>query len=62
MSAAIWAKTDAVFYGCDIPTISSYLGQIHLRADSLSENGIKNIPVVGNVLEPECRKLLAAYS
>lgn len=62
MSAAIWARVDAVFYGCDIPTISKFMGQIHLRSDQLSENDIKTVTVTGNILEKDCRRLLANYA
>ena len=62
MSAAIWARVDTVFYGCDIPTISKFMGQIHLRSDQLSENDIKTVTVSGNILEKDCRKLLANYA
>jgi tRNA(Arg) A34 adenosine deaminase TadA len=62
MSAAIWAKVDALFYGCDIPTITQFLGQIQQRASRLSKNSIKLVPVAGDILEPECRKLLTAFA
>jgi tRNA(Arg) A34 adenosine deaminase TadA len=62
MSAAIWAKIDALFYGCDIPTISQFLGQIQLRASSLSKNSINPVYVAGNILDEECRQLLANYA
>jgi tRNA(Arg) A34 adenosine deaminase TadA len=62
MSASIWAKIDALFYGCDIPTISQFLGQIQLRASSLSKNSINPVYVAGNILDEECRQLLANYA
>jgi len=62
MSAAIWARIDTVFYGCDIPTISKYMGQIELRANTLADSGFKAIQVKGDVMFKECEELLKRYA
>src|SRR6056297_4279185 len=62
MSAAIWARIDTVFYGCDIPTISKYMGEIELRANTLADSGFKAIQVKGDVMFKECEELLKRYA
>jgi len=62
MSAAIWAKIDTVFYGCDIPLIAKYMDQINVRAEDLLKAAFLNINVAGGVCEVECRELLRKYS
>lgn len=61
MSAAIWAKIDTVFYGCDIPLITKYMGQIDLRAEKIAEFGSTNILVQGGFMIDECEVLLKEY-
>lgn len=46
MSAAIWAKMDTIFYGCDIPTISRYMKQIDMRASSFSPHSFTEMSIV----------------
>ena len=62
MSAAIWARVDAVFYGCDIPTISTYMDQIDLRADAIAESSFSNTYLEGKIMITECEQLLKKYS
>ena len=62
MSAAIWSKIDTVFYGCDIPMISNYMGQIQLRADTLAESAFVETHVCGEIMIDECEELLKKYS
>ena len=62
ISAALWAKIDTVFYGCTIPTISKYLGQIHLRAEKIAESGFKDTLITGEIMVSECELLLKKYS
>jgi len=61
MSAIIWSKINTVFYGCDIPTISNYMGQINIRADEFAKFSISNIELKGGILADECRELLEKY-
>lgn len=62
MSAAIWARVDTVFYGCDIPEIKKYMDQIDLRAEELLNAGFVKISIGGGVNKSECRNLLIKYS
>ena len=62
MSAAIWSKIDTVFYGCDIPMISNYMGQIQLRADTLAESAFVETHVCGEIMIDECEELVKKYS
>ena len=62
MSAALWARIETVYYGCTIPLISKYMGQIHLRADTIAEAGFSATYIEGKVMISECEKLLKKYS
>ena len=62
MSAAIWARIGTIFYGCDIPTISKYMGQIDLRADTLAESGFTDTRIEGEIMSKECEDLLKRYA
>jgi len=62
MSATIWARIDAVFYGCDIPTIATYMDQINLRAEDLLTSGFRSLEVRPDVMATECLELLKKYS
>jgi len=62
MSAALWARIETVFYGCSIPLISKYLGQIHLRAGTVAESGFSSTHVKGDIMITECEQLLKKYS
>src|SRR6056297_4206519 len=62
MSAAIWARIDTVFYGCDIPTISKYMGEIHLRAGTVAESGFSPTHVKGDIMITECLRLLDKFA
>lgn len=62
ISAALWAKIDTVFYGCTIPMISKYLGQIHLRADKIADSGFKDTYIKGEIMVSQCELLLKKYS
>jgi len=62
MSAAIWAKIDTLFYGCDIPTIASYMDQIDISAERINRHSFRSVKLMGGLLRNECEKLLEAYS
>lgn len=62
MSAAIWAKIDHVFYGCDIPAISERMDQINLSSKSIAKRSFYRIEVQGGILEKDCRTLLNKFS
>lgn len=62
MSAAIWAKIDAVFFGCGIPLITQYMKQINLRAEKIAESGFYEPHIKGGILAKECEQLLRNYS
>ncbi len=62
MSAAIWAKIDTVFYGCDIPSISKKMPQIDLRSIDINEKSFHNVTIQGGVLESRCMELLQHFS
>lgn len=62
MSAAIWAKIDTVFYGCDIPLIAKYMDQIKLRADRITEFSITDIYIRGGIMIDECEIILKNHA
>ena len=62
MSAAIWAKIDAVFYGCDIPSISKKMPQIDIRSIDVNQKSFCNVTIQGGVLENSCMELLEQFS
>ncbi len=61
MSAAILAKIDTLFFGCDIPTIATYMDQILLDAEAVNKHGFHSVKLKGNVLSNECEALLEAF-
>lgn len=61
MSAAIWAKIDTVFFGCDIPTIATYMDQIMIQAETVNKHSFHSIKLKGDVLSNECEALLETY-
>lgn len=62
MSAAIWARVDTVFYGCDIPTIANYMDQISIRAYEISEHSFFDTTIKGGIMRKECEMLLRNHS
>lgn len=62
MSAAIWAKIDTIFYGCDIPLIAKYMDQINLRADKIVGYSFTDIRVRGDIMGQECEILLKNHA
>lgn len=62
MSAAIWAKIDVVYYGCDIPSISKKMPQIDIRSRDINEKSFHNMTIHGGVLEKRCIELLQHFS
>jgi tRNA(adenine34) deaminase len=58
MNVAIWAKVDALFYGCSIPEISVFTDQIDIRAETLNAKSFHRVAIQGDVLKGECIKLL----
>ena len=61
MSAAIWARVDAVFYGCGIPVISNYMDQINVRANDLMKTGFHTAQITGDLMAQECLELLRKF-
>jgi len=61
MSAVIWAKIDAVFYGCSIPEISNFTDQINLRAKYLAKKISGSVYLSDGILLEENRKLLKEF-
>ena len=57
MSAIIWAGIGEVIYGCDIPTASSYVHQINIRAKEIAAESWYAPMIKGGVLAKECEKL-----
>lgn len=62
MSAVIWAKIDAVFYGCSIPEISDRMFQIPIYSKEIAERSDSDIQISGGVRLDDCLKLLKKYS
>ena len=62
MSAAIWARIDQVFYGCDIPTISDKMDQINIRSRDVSKYSFHKLPSHGGVMEKKCLELLQQFA
>jgi len=61
MSAAIWAKVDAIFYGCTIPEISLFMDQIDMRAEDLNIKSFHRVTILDSVLKDECINLLNKF-
>ncbi len=62
MSAAIWAKIDVIYFGCDIPSISKNMDQIDIRSKDINEKSFHNVTIQGGVLENRCMELLQLFS
>lgn len=62
MSAAIGAKINTVFYGCNIPIIKQSVDQTNLRAHKLAKFSFSNVHVKGGIRNKECSALLRKYS
>jgi len=60
-SAAIWAKIDTIIYGADIPTITKFMPQISLRAQTVCEHSYTDMNVIADFMEKECNQLLQKY-
>lgn len=61
MSAAIWAKIDTLFFGCDIPTVATYMDQVLIQTESINKHSFHSINIKGKILNNECEALLKAY-
>ncbi|MDZ7720343.1 MAG: nucleoside deaminase [Balneolaceae bacterium] len=61
-SAIIWSGIQTVVYGCDIPTISSYMKQIEIRAEEMIQKSSANIELHSGFMASECEDLLQKYS
>ncbi len=62
MSAAIWAKVDTIYFGCDIPTISRFMDQIDLYSRDVNRHSFRKIEIGAPLLPDACLKLLEKYS
>jgi tRNA(Arg) A34 adenosine deaminase TadA len=61
ISAAIWSKVNTVVYGANIPTITKFMPQISLRAETVCEHSFTDIDVIAGFLEEDCNKLLQKF-
>ena len=61
MGAAIWAKIDAIFFGSDIATISTYMDQIDLAAESINQKSFHQPEIKGGILSDLTEGLLKMY-
>ncbi|MEX0661804.1 MAG: nucleoside deaminase [Balneolaceae bacterium] len=61
MSAAIWAKIDTLFFGCDVPTVATYMDQIHIQTETINQHSFHSINIKGMILSSECKALLDAF-
>lgn len=62
MSAIIWSGISTVIFGCDIPMISTYMKQIHIRAEEIAQKSSAEIEIHSGFLASECENLLRTYS
>ena len=61
MGAAIWAKIDAIFFGSDIATISTYMDQIDLATESINQKSFHQPEIKGGILSDLTEGLLKMY-
>lgn len=62
MSAIIFSGIQTVVYGCDIPTISTFMKQIEVRAEEIIRKSSTKIELYPGFMVPECEVLLHTYS
>lgn len=62
MSAILWSGIETLVYGSDIPTISTYMNQIEIRAEELIKRSSLKIDVKPGFLSSECEDLLRKFS
>jgi tRNA(Arg) A34 adenosine deaminase TadA len=62
MSAILWSGIQTVVYGCDIPTISTFMKQIEIRAEEIVRKSSAQIELHSGFMASECEKLLQKYS
>lgn len=62
MSAIIWSGIQTLVYGCDIPTISTCMKQIEIRAEEIISQGSAKIELHSGFMASECERLLQRYS
>lgn len=62
ISAIIWSGIPTVIFGCDIPTISTYMKQIEIRAEDIIQKSSANIELHSGFMVTECEVLLRNYS
>lgn len=62
MSAIVWSGIQTVVYGCDIPTISTFVKQIEIRAEEVIDKSSADIELHPGFMASECEVLLQKYS
>lgn len=62
MSAIIWSGIEMVVFGCDIPTISTYMKQIEIRAEKIIKKSSSKIELKPGFMLSECEALLRKFS
>jgi len=62
MSAIIWSGIQTVIFGCDIPTVSSYMEQIELPAKEISQKSYSTVELHSGFMVSVCEELLQKYS
>ncbi len=62
MSAAIWAKIETIFFGCDIPTISRFMDQIDLSCRDINQHSFRRVEIGEPVMPEACLELLRKFS
>lgn len=62
MSAIIWSGIETVVFGCDIPTISTYMNQIEIRAEEIGKKSSTKVEIMSGFMASECEQLLRKFS
>lgn len=61
-SAIIWSGIETVIFGCDIPTVSTYMKQIEIRAEEMIKKSSSKIELKPNFMSSDCKNLLRKFS
>lgn len=62
MGAIMDSGIQVVVFGCDIPTISSFMKQIEIRAEEIIQKSSVNVELHPGFMASECEVLLRRYS
>lgn len=60
-AAAVWAKLDAVFFGCTIEQVSEYRPQIHISCNYVRDHGFHSQYIKGGIAQNSCLELLKKF-